>query len=261
MAEVTAIILTYNQERTIEAAMLSAIAQSDHLDVEIVVSDDASPDSTFETARAIAARSPSISIEVRRNLTNLGTMRHYRHVISSITAPFVALLEGDDVWTSQTKLIRQINSLKRARHAAFSFTACEVAKNRSSRLHPALAHTGRYWNLGVIDLLRENSPATFSNCVYRTDQLRSVLDRVQHVRGFDWIVNLILASEGPVLFDPTPSTRYMLHVEGQWSRLSSHERRLMIADTLNGFDSITDFAYRPFVLEVKKRFGLEDAQC
>jgi len=259
MAEITALILTYNQERTIEAAMRSAIAQSDHLDVEIVVSDDASPDSTFETAQALAARSPAARIEVRRNPANLGTMRHYRHVISTITTPFLAILEGDDVWTSPTKLLRQIDCLKRMRQAAFCFTACEVAEDQVSRLHPDLAHTGRYWNLGVVDLLQENSPATFSNCVYRTGQFRSVLDRVRHVHGFDWIVNLILASEGPVLFDPTPSTRYVQHAGGQWSRLSAQQRKAMIADSLTAFDDITDFAYQPFVVEAKRKFGVEDA--
>ncbi|MGO4683902.1 glycosyltransferase family 2 protein [Hyphomicrobium sp. 2TAF46] len=259
MAEITALILTYNQERTIEAAMRSAIAQSEHQDIEILVSDDASPDSTFETAKAVAARSPSIPIEVRRNPANLGTMRHYRHVISTITTPYLAILEGDDVWTSPTKLVRQIDCLKRMSHAAFCFTACEVTEDQLSRLHPALAHTRRYWNLGVVDLLFENSPSTFSNCMYRTGQLQSVLDRVQHVRGFDWIVNLILASKGPVIFDPTPSTRYVLHAEGQWSRLSAHQRKSMIGDTLSAFDEITDFAYQPFVIEAQRKFGMGNA--
>lgn len=254
MEDVTALILTYNQEGSIGPAIESVLSQSMVGRMRIIVSDDASSDSTLENAKSAVDRYSDVNIDVRQNLKNLGTMQHYRSVTGTVTTPFLAILEGDDLWISPTKVERQVALLKSMDDACVCFTACELVKNGNTVLHPAFAAAERFRNLEVADLLNENSPGTFSNCVYRTDKFKRALNLSKDVRGFDWIVNLLLASEGPVLFDPFPSTRYHSHPDGQWSRLSRDEQTSMLADTLNAFDALTGSRFGPFVKEAKKRF-------
>lgn len=51
---VTFVMLCYNQEQYVEAAIRGALAQ-DYLNLDIIISDDNSPDRTFEVAKQIAS--------------------------------------------------------------------------------------------------------------------------------------------------------------------------------------------------------------
>lgn len=252
--DVTVLIVTYRQGSTIRRAIESAVAQTARTRMKIIVSDDTSPDETYVRAVAATARHPDV--EVRRNNHNMGTMQHYRHLAEMITTPYVAILEGDDVWSSNTKIERQVTLLEGYPEAAMCFTACELVEDdKPARLHPTFASFNRLRSLDVIDLLHENSPATFSNCLYRSELFKKAMASTKDVRGFDWIVNLLVAVERPVIFDPVPSTKYYLHSQGQWSQLSRLEKAQMIDGTLSAFNALTGLKYAPYIQEAKKPFA------
>lgn len=88
-------IPTYNQAPFIEEAIRSALAQ-DYPDFEVVVSDDASTDGTFETAcRILDPR-----VRCFRNSVNLGRVGNYRHTLYNLArGEWVMNLDGDDYLT------------------------------------------------------------------------------------------------------------------------------------------------------------------
>jgi len=94
---VTLFVLAYNQEALVRAAIEGAFAQT-YQPLEIILSDDASPDGTFAVMQAMAAAySGPHRVILNRNPANLGLTAHVSRVMQRATGAFVVQNAGDDV--------------------------------------------------------------------------------------------------------------------------------------------------------------------
>jgi glycosyltransferase involved in cell wall biosynthesis len=91
-------LLTYNHERYIAQAIESVLAQRG-VDFELVVSEDHSTDGTRAIVEEYAARHPD-RIRVLPSPHNVGMTRAFVRGIEEARGSYVALLDGDDDWTS-----------------------------------------------------------------------------------------------------------------------------------------------------------------
>ena len=93
--QVSATLITYNQERFVEEALRSVLAQ--RYPVDLVISDDASRDGTVRVIRAVLeATSSPHRIRLRQGLRNLGICRNQNAAISLTEGELVVMFEGDD---------------------------------------------------------------------------------------------------------------------------------------------------------------------
>lgn len=100
---VSLVILTYNHERFIRETIEGALSQS-YENLEIIISDDASTDATFEIVEkmVLAYRGPH-RIKLNRNGRNLGLVPHVNRLMSDfVSGEYVMLHGGDDVCLPQT---------------------------------------------------------------------------------------------------------------------------------------------------------------
>ncbi len=94
---ITLVVFAYNQSAVIDAAIDSALAQVCE-PIEIILSDDASPDNTYTRmlAKAAAYEGPH-QVIVRRNEKNLGINEHFNAVLQSAHGDLVVMMAGDDI--------------------------------------------------------------------------------------------------------------------------------------------------------------------
>lgn len=94
---VTFAVIAYNQELFIRAAIEGAFAQT-YEQLEIILSDDCSPDRTFEIMQEIAAayKGPH-RVVLNRNPVNLGLVPHIDRVMELVSGDFIVVNAGDDV--------------------------------------------------------------------------------------------------------------------------------------------------------------------
>jgi glycosyltransferase involved in cell wall biosynthesis len=94
---VSIIVVSYRQECYIRDAVRSALAQT-YTPLEIVLSDDCSPDRTFEIMQeeAAAYRGPHKLI-LNRNPTNLGVAENYNRAASIASGDLIVVQDGDDI--------------------------------------------------------------------------------------------------------------------------------------------------------------------
>lgn len=94
---ITLAVLAYNQSAFVEDAVRSALAQECE-PVEVLLSDDASPDTTFEQMKALAEayRGPH-QVVLRRNEKNLGIGPHFNAVLQAARGELVVMMAGDDI--------------------------------------------------------------------------------------------------------------------------------------------------------------------
>jgi glycosyltransferase involved in cell wall biosynthesis len=106
MVRATLVLLSYNQIKFVGEAARHCLAQ-DCEPIEIIFSDDASSDGSFELLRQIAAeyQGPH-QVLVRRNEKNLGIGEHYNRVIAEAQGDLIITAAGDDI--SETHRVRTL---------------------------------------------------------------------------------------------------------------------------------------------------------
>ena len=85
----------YNGERYIRQALDSLLAQ-DYENFELIISDNASMDDTWEICREYAAKDSRI--KVYSNERNLGAMTNFRIVLNIARGPYFMWAAADDLW-------------------------------------------------------------------------------------------------------------------------------------------------------------------
>ncbi len=93
---VSVAMATYNGEKYL-AHQLDSLARQTRLPDELVVSDDASLDSTWAIATDFAARAP-FPVRLYRNEHNLGFAQNFSRALSLCTGDLVFMCDQDDEW-------------------------------------------------------------------------------------------------------------------------------------------------------------------
>ena len=89
--------LKYNHEGFVEAAARACLNR-DCEPIEIIFSDDASTDATFEILSALAAQYDGPhKLTLRRSTTNLGISAHYNCLVALAMGDLLITASGDDI--------------------------------------------------------------------------------------------------------------------------------------------------------------------
>lgn len=245
---INVIIPVYNNAETLDAAIQSVVRQSVFRRIRVLISDDASTDQSAKQAANWAEKYSNISLSV--NAANLGVMGNYRKLLSQCDGPFVAPIEADDVWTSNTRLQLLRECLVRSETAS-CFNYFSVREGNQCRLPSIQCKPGRYSRLSAFDLIDENSPGSFTNCFYKTAALRDVLEETQDSFGYDWMVNTVLAARTPGMdFLPAVLSSYRISPNGAWSSL---DRRSKIEKTLTSLMAIKAYLPALYIQNIRHR--------
>lgn len=119
---VSVIIPTFNRALFLPQAIDSVIAQTVG-DLEIIIVDDASTD---DTVAVVARYAGDPRVGYLRNERNAGIARSRNRGIEATSAPFIAMLDSDDVWLDRDKLAMQIAAMSRMANCALLGTDATV---------------------------------------------------------------------------------------------------------------------------------------
>ena len=91
------LLMAYNQQATVQAAVEAALAQTGE-PIEIIVSDDASTDATFTVMqRSVAGYAGPHTVRLNRNPVNLGIGAHISRLVGLSHGDMLFIAAGDDV--------------------------------------------------------------------------------------------------------------------------------------------------------------------
>lgn len=118
-------IVTYNQEKCIAQTIESVLMQKTNFPFRIIIGEDCSTDNTLQICKSYAHKYPT-KIVLLENAQNIGLVKNYNAVFTACTAKYLAILEGDDFWTDEYKLQKQVDILEKHPevgmvHANFTF--------------------------------------------------------------------------------------------------------------------------------------------
>jgi glycosyltransferase involved in cell wall biosynthesis len=96
MSRVDVIVPCYNYGDMLEACVRSVLAQ-EHVDVRVLIMDDASTDSTEAVGRRLAAL--DTRVEYRRHAVNRGHIATYNEALADVAGDYCVILSADDLLT------------------------------------------------------------------------------------------------------------------------------------------------------------------
>lgn len=107
MEQISVALPVYNASATI-AATLDALVHQTYREFNVVLADDASSDNSREIVESYRNR---LEINILENPINLGISRTRNKLLAHIDAPYIAILDHDDI-CHPTRLARQIEFLQ-----------------------------------------------------------------------------------------------------------------------------------------------------
>lgn len=238
----TVSIITYNHEKYIAQAIESVLMQRTDFDFEIIVGEDDSTDGTREIVQRFKERYPErirLLLNDRKDVifingrptgrwNFINNLRHAR-------GKYVALLEGDDYWTSPDKLQKQADYLEANPDCAICFHSawCEDDGGRRLRMLFPRHRKPRYV---LKDLLREN---LIPNCsvVFRNGLFGEFPDWFYGVPMGDLPLHVLNAQHGDLGYLDEAMAVYRIHGGGVWStqrRLIQLNSRIAALKALGG---------------------------
>lgn len=104
----TVCLITYNHEKYIAQAIESILMQKTTFDWELVIADDCSKDATRDIILKYKEQNPN-KIKLIFQEKNVGPAQNFIDLITSPRSKYIAYLEGDDYWTDEFKLQKQVD--------------------------------------------------------------------------------------------------------------------------------------------------------
>jgi GT2 family glycosyltransferase len=116
--EVSVLVSVHNYERFVLDALTSALASAD-VDVELVIVDDASTDTSVATIKGFMEERSDAAITLVEQRINTGVQRARNHAFGHVRAPYVFVLDADNLVYPRGigKLVRALEADPRAGYA------------------------------------------------------------------------------------------------------------------------------------------------
>lgn len=107
-------VVTYNQEKYLRNCLDGIVMQQTNFKFEAIVIDDASTDENPEIIKEYAERYPEIikPVLLEENLWSQGINKFFAVFLPRAKGKYIAFCEGDDYWTFEGKLQRQVDFLE-----------------------------------------------------------------------------------------------------------------------------------------------------
>ena len=164
--KVSVSVICFNQEAFIAQTLEAILAQQTDFDFEIVVSDDASQDSTETIARSYQQRFPAL-FRVHTNDVRRGMKENFLNNLSRCKGAFIAICDGDDLWSDPRKLQLQHDFLEAKTGFSSVFHAVRHVSARGHFFQELPKAHLRRPRLTADDLIREGAFMPTSSIMFR----------------------------------------------------------------------------------------------
>jgi len=220
-------MLTFNHEEFLEHAVESVISQKTNFNFKIFLSEDFSKDGTRNVCIELAKKYPE-KIDLFLSSKNLGidsedniAIKTYNRCFES-GAKYVAMLEGDDFWTDENKLQKQVDFLESNSSFGSSYHRCCIVDESGNILK---SDKREYYKDHLGSDLVKGKGEMLTNTIMFRNQITLPYNFYSVENGDTYLWHL-LGFVGDCKFQSEiKPAAYRLHGAGVWST-SNEERKV-----------------------------------
>lgn len=228
---VSVIVLTYNHERFIKTC-LEGIIHQDYENFEVIVCDDFSDDGTWEAVESIDDEEGRI--KSFRNNQNVGPSKNFVFALEQCKGDYIALCEGDDLWTDSTKLSQQMAAIEADGGISLVYADYSKIDDKGHEISPSVLEE-QPQSFDKKAMLSKHGPATNSIVIRKSVFPKKFPAAFFEVLNPDvFIIGYGLDSGKPHFVNAVLSA-HREHDTGIWTSLDRFERGLIRYSTLVKF--------------------------
>ncbi len=216
---------TYNHVDFISEAIESVLNQKTDFPFSLVILDDCSTDGTREVCLNYASKYSNIIrlILPSKNTNGRAVVDELYPACLNSGARYIALCEGDDYWTDQYKLQKQVDVLEMSPNCSGCAHNTNVI-SASEIVSSYIVNEPVKDSYNIDDFTRGEAYFHTSSMLYRIDKMKSVdFEAIRNYIG-DWFVLTSMSSFGEIKYINEVMSVYRLHEDGGWSNLSEFEK-------------------------------------
>lgn len=216
--KVSVCIVAYNHEAFITQCVESALRQKTDFEFEVVVGEDCSTDRTLTMLQRLAQEHPG-RLRIEARASNLGAERNFDTTIRECRGEYIAFLEGDNYWTAEDKLQRQVDLLDAHADLAFCFHRTRYVDRGGEPLPTIMPPDDPMPPLDIGYLVQSSNPVALGSVVARRALLDGLHEWVGGLKLGDWPLCLMLATRGGIGYVPLEMSAQRVHRGGAWQLL------------------------------------------
>jgi glycosyltransferase involved in cell wall biosynthesis len=243
--QVTVLLLTYNHEKYISQALDSVLMQETDFEYEIVILDDCSTDTTRDIVQAYRNRYPG-KIRLRLAQQNEHSNRPFAEEFENAPSPYIAMLDGDDYWTSAQKLQLQLAFLE-------SHSECVICFHNALRMYedenrvPLLYNSADQKPISDIEDLWQYCFIAGCTPMLRKGAIGALPDWYNSLPYGDWPLFLLAAQRGKIGYIDEVLGVYRIHKAGAWSKFDNVQRLESLVSFYKTMNTNLGFRYDKIV--------------
>lgn len=232
--KVSVAVTTYNQELFISEAVDSVLTQEVNFAYEIVIGEDCSTDNTRNIVVGYQEKHPD-KIRLLLQEKNWGGKRNWIQVLKACQGEYIALLDGDDYWTSPHKLQKQVDFLDNHPECAIGFHDATMFYEDGSRGPVNCCRADLKEISTLVDLVAENFIPTCAT-MFRSGLFGEFPDWFHTAPVGDWPLHILNAQHGKIGYINEVMAAYRIHPGGVHSRrnpIENFRRQIHLYETIN----------------------------
>lgn len=232
---VSVCVQTYRHASFIEQCLNSILSQKTNFPFEIILGEDESDDGTREICERFAAQYSDkirLFLRSRKDVIKIGGKEsgrfNFKENLKASDGKYVALCEGDDYWTDDLKLQKQVDFLESHPDYSVCFHRVQILKGEDllddyiTRV-PSATTT-------LTDIAKGNYIHT-PTCMFRNTL--KFPDWFDEILAGDFALHILNAQKGKLYCIDEVMAVYRVHSGGIWSTRSDEDRQLMWISVLN----------------------------
>lgn len=255
----------YNHEKYIAQCLDSMLSQLVDFNVEIIIHDDNSTDSSLEIIKEYQNKYPYI-IKVISQQNNLYDKSHgllpiFKFLRKYHDGEYISICEGDDYWKDPYKLAFQSKVMDLDKSLSFCVHKVDVMNDETKEITRTIPAKKFNLKTGIIDsqkfisLTSVRYPFQTSSYFFRTIDFSYYLDNLPHFAEImpteDESLLLYFGQLGNVCYLDKSLSTYRKFSNGSWSNEhkdpnkanQGNERLLKMIDAVEEFDKYTNYKF------------------
>jgi len=214
-------MITYNHEQYLKQAIDGVLMQKTNFDFELVIANDNSPDNTIAIVEEYLSHDSGHKIKFLNNKTNLGMMPNFINALENCSGEYIALCDGDDYWTNENKLQKQVDILDKNKDVAICFHPVNIDNDGTILKDTITKKVAKITTIN--DLVKGNYMHTCA-AVYRNHLFEKLPDYFQKAPVGDYFLHLLNSRHGGIYCINEIMANYRVHGTSYWSSKKQSER-------------------------------------
>ena len=239
--KVTVVVFTYNHEPFIAQALESVLAQETSFSFDIVVLEDCSTDATREIVLEFERKWPT-RIRALLSPVNKCDNQAFVHVVEHAQSLYIAVLDGDDYWTSTEKLQKQADFLDAHQDCTVCFHNVQIVYEDQSQ-PTRLGNPPDQKRFSTIEDMLEGCFINGCSPMFRRGVFGKFPEWYDHDVAADWALHILNALHGNIGYLDDVMGVYRKHKGGFWSGLSTVQQRERLIQFYRDMNQRLGFAH------------------